>query len=154
MEEKIFLKVEESRKRYWHLYLIIILFIALFAYVYLQISQSSYVLLILVPSLIIAIALEIARLGNILYVMESGVRKEEGVFNKKYIDIDYVDILRIVAKKTVIQRVLNYGDLEFDASGMGDAAVEIRNISNPLFVKAKIEDMMDSIKGKESVKKK
>lgn len=154
MEEKIFLKIEESRKRYWYLYFVIILFVALFIYVYAQVSQSMYTLLILVPGLIIAIALEVTRLGHILYVMETGVRKEEGVFNKKYIDIDYVDILRVVAKKTVIQRILNYGDLEFDASGQGDAAVSIKNISKPLFVKAKIEDMMDSIKGKEPEKKK
>ncbi len=148
-EEQIFLKIEESRKKYWYLYIVILLFVILFFYLYVFLGfTSEYNFILLGIGLILGIGIEIARLGNILYVMETGIRKEEGVFNKKYVDIDYADIFRITVNKNFGQRILDIGNLEFNSSKKNDSSLEIKNISNPLGVKSKIEEQMESVKGK------
>lgn len=65
---------------------------------------------------------------------------ECGVFGKKSVEIGLVNIKTIEIEKTLIQRILNVGDIKIASSGTSENEIVVKNIPNPEKVRDEIQE--------------
>jgi len=145
MEKSIKIKIRHSRTKYILIYVLAL--IAILSPFYL----ANYDIKInlqygLIIAIILVIVIEILVHKSHLLIRNEGIRKEEGIIKKVYIDINYQDIVRTTVKQSGIARLLKYGTLEIDASGREGTEMTMKNIYKPLKVKEIIDHLIDYYK--------
>ncbi len=83
-----------------------------------------------------------------LTVDQDGLFLERKFLNRSSINLDFINIYSIELHQTVFGRILNYGNLEFNARGKSDKGINLVHIANPVEVKNKIDILVGKSKYK------
>ncbi len=77
------------------------------------------------------------------FSIENGViESRHGLIAREVRSVRVEDVRSINVKQTVLQRLLNLGDIEFSSAASNDAEVVFAGVSSPLKVKDKIQGML------------
>lgn len=144
-ELRIYQVVKVSRKKHWKLYLLSLVLIFLFFYLRIE---SNYKYLLLIIAILIIPFIELSATSNKLYITSKGLKKEEGIFNKKYMDVDYINILKTTVKKSLMGRIFNFGNLEINVTSKGQAGISINKISDPIETQKVVDSLVEIAKRK------
>ena len=150
---QVYYKIHRARSSGILFYTLSILVLA--TSIWMFIGQKSIILLLTGISLflIINIITEIiGTKGSTLYIASNGITRETGILGKEYTTVNYEDVLRTTITQSLIQRILNYGNIEIDTAGMEEAELGFKNTPNPHKYKQIIDKLID--KANTVVKKK
>lgn len=143
------IKYKTSRISFFYNYLFVFLLISFLVLVHsIGLSESfrSIALLVCVPLIIIVLAEpEFVRIFRHYILEEDNVTMTEGIFSKKKVSIPYDQIAGTTIHKTLLGRVLKFGDVKI--SGFKDEIV-LKGIRNPDKVYEHFQEIIKSSKKK------
>ena len=84
-------------------------------------------------------------LGERLRLKPDEVEYIKGIFRQKSKEIKYKDIKLIEVEQTVMQRLLNIGDLSIASAGTSDKEIEVKNMPSPREVRDEIQARQDAL---------
>ena len=129
MKEKT-LTYRKSRWHYgWAYFLIAIsLFFSIFFY---DKGQNTVSHLLTAIALILLIIFEfLIRVKKIILTKDS-VKLREGIFSKRVVNTHYSDISDVGVHQSILQRILNYGNVGINTPGKEDVEIVLRNAVRP-----------------------
>jgi len=126
--------------------LILVVFLISIYFTELDYSLKSVFLLVCIPLIIIALVEpEIVRIYREYFLEEENVTMVEGILSKKRISIPYDQIAGTTMNKTLIGRILKFGDVKI--SGFKDEIL-LKGIKNPEEVYEHFQQIISSRKKK------
>lgn len=84
-----------------------------------------------------------ARLTSRYVIYQTAVMAEVGFFNRKSSEIRIVDIRNITVTQTLLDRLLQIGDVAFSSAAGDREEVVFASVNNPLMLKALVKDLQD-----------
>lgn len=142
-------KYKTSRISFFSNYLFasfLLVFLALVFLLNFSESSKSIALLVCVPLVLVALLEpEIVRIYRYYLLEEDNITMVEGIFSKKKISIPYDQIAGTTIKKSLLGRILKFGDVK--VSGFKDEIL-LKGIKNPDKVYEYFQKMIRSSKKK------
>ena len=131
------------RSFYWHILLMAAVFIVA-CVISLMGSwgfkgQMILWLIVLVVLLGIFVHMATRRMGVVLSVRHDEVALDTGIFKRKSIEISYSSLRTVEVTQTILQRLLNLGDLSIASSGTGGYEIVVPNMPNPNAIRNEIQ---------------
>ena len=132
LENKKVMRVRNSRKSYFPIYLMIFILVLTITIIKISGKELNKFALeaVLAFSAALIIFTEIHRLSTFYEINESSLIHSHGIFSRVTRKVDLTAISDADSKQTAWQRMLNYGDVDarlFSA----DSTLPIKNINNP-----------------------
>lgn len=100
-----------------------------------------------VVAIAIFLYMVVRRASISLTVRPDEVALDQGILNRKSIEISYSSIRTVEVTQTLTQRVLNLGDLFIASSGTGEYEMQIRDMPDPHAIRDEIQANERSVKG-------
>ncbi|MEK6835945.1 MAG: PH domain-containing protein [Nanoarchaeota archaeon] len=152
-EEKLPIKIKQTRRAYFFRYIIVIVlivfaFLGIFSNVLFEISKVIY-LSTGILGFILLIWLEINLLINSIVIDENKVTSSYGVIKVKKTSVYYHQITDIKITQSLRQRLLNYGAIHINTPGHEGYEIVFDKISNP----HAIRDFIEKLEHKHAIKR-
>jgi uncharacterized membrane protein YdbT with pleckstrin-like domain len=90
------------------------------------------------------VAMLYRRLSSRYHIREGRIEHREGFIAKNVSSIRARNIREINLKQNVFQRILNFGDIEFNSAGSDHVEVRFKNIARPQKLKDRVETELQS----------
>ena len=100
-----------------------------------------------VVAIAIFLYMVVRRASISLTVRPDEVALDQGILNRKSIEISYSSIRTVEVTQTLMQRILNLGDLFIASSGTGEYEMQIRDMPDPHAIRDESQANERSVKG-------
>ena len=148
-DKKDLMKVRNSRKLYFPIYLMIFVLIGVIVFIkYNGLSLNKLALILVGLFVLFSMKfVEIHRLCNSYEVNKNSLVHTMGLFNRKIRSMDFFAISDIEVKQNFWQRLLGYGSVEVHAAS-GANIIKVKNINKPGRFVDTLEEQVSEINGK------
>ncbi len=150
MPEEEVMKVRNSRKAYFFVYLMVfVLLVAVIAIKILgkELNEQAFNVVIAF-SVATVILIEFHRLMDYYEINSSSLTHSSGILSRKIRKVDLVSVSDADSKQTAWQRMLGYGDVNARLFSE-DSTISIKNINNPVgfadFLEKKMNEKKNAI---------
>ncbi len=96
--------------------------------------------LALAVSAAILLNVELKRLKSKFIITDNELFLEEGLINKSRTRIRLEDLTKLKVRQTFFQRIMRYGDIEFEIRSSG--SVRLKNVSRPSLIIDRIRELL------------
>jgi len=103
-------------------------------------------------SILLIIVCEFLIKKEILELDANSIAHRKGLFSRVTTTVDYRNITDVEVRQNVIQRMLNYGNLEITTPGTGEAEIVCKDIAEPLEISKLIKRQQERLSGVRSKK--
>jgi len=131
-EEKIFMKVSNSRKLYIPIYFMILVLVGVIIFIkYNGLMLNNSILILVGLFILFSIKFtELHRFSNSYQINEHSFVHKRGIFSKKIRNMDFLAISSIEVEQNFWQRLLGYGDVSIRLYS-GETDNLVKHINNP-----------------------
>ncbi|MBQ9526102.1 MAG: PH domain-containing protein [Fretibacterium sp.] len=88
---------------------------------------------------VIFLHMALKRIGSVLIVRDEEIAYESGILKRKSTEIGLTSIRTVLVDQTLVQRILNIGDLSIASSGTEAYEVQIKNMPAPYAIRDDIQ---------------
>ncbi|MCR5346445.1 MAG: PH domain-containing protein [Fretibacterium sp.] len=88
---------------------------------------------------VIFLCMAVKRISSVLIVREDEVAYENGILKRKSTEIGLTSIRTVLVDQTLVQRILNIGDISIASSGTEAYEVQIKNMPSPYAIRDDIQ---------------
>ncbi|MCR4818234.1 MAG: PH domain-containing protein [Fretibacterium sp.] len=131
------------RSFYRHIALIILIFVAVIALsIWAPFGGKVKGILwgvAVAAAVVIFLSMAVKRISSILIVREDEVAYESGILKRKSTEIGLTSIRTVLVDQTLVQRILNIGNVSIASSGTEAYEVQINNMPSPYAIRDDIQ---------------
>ena len=92
-----------------------------------------------VAMVVIFLSMAVKRISSVLIVRDEEIAYENGLLKRKSTEIGLTSIRTVLVDQTLVQRILNIGDLSIASSGTEAYEVQIKNMPAPYAIRDDIQ---------------
>ena len=88
---------------------------------------------------VIFLSMAVKRISSVLIVRDEEIAYENGLLKRKSTEIGLTSIRTVLVDQTLVQRILNIGDISIASSGTEAYEVQIKNMPAPYAIRDEIQ---------------